>query len=399
MAIYQLGNFVGFPTASSAATSSVNGTFASATTSGNTLIVVVSIAVSGGGSPFVGAGGGASSVTCTDTYGNTWQVAIDYTGTNRILVLYAENAVGGASHQITVITGLPELINCSGLEISGLLTSGSLDVTSSHSTAGPSYTSNAATITTAYEYLIGVHGFVTATPEFNPDAGWNRVLQAGSATRGGTTCGHYVQDRIASAAASYEASGQISTSGSVGWPLTNVMVAFKGVLPTVSYNASVDVSIPAITISASASESFTATANLSIAGVAGALLAGQNFQATVSGSLQVPISSGLIFTMADEFFLGTLSATIPALTSTASATFSDYPAIVTATIAALTSAASAGESFPAAVAGDLPPMSAFITVDIGVSGTAVIVTGSWNGSGTTLTLIIDSGRVIAASAV
>lgn len=356
------------------------------------------MAVTGGGSPYVGAGGGASTVSVGDTYLNTWQVAIDYTGTNRIVVLYAENITGGASHEIAVTTGADESFISEAIEVFGALASGSLDVTANHSTTGAAFTSNPATITTASEYLIGVHQYVnTGAATLNPDAGWLRISGRGSAYTN-----DYIQDQIATATGAYQSSGIVSISGDVGWPVTSVMVAFKAIPDAVTYSAPIDGQVPALTASITATESFSASITASNPSLTASVAAEEIFSGTASGTLQACVSNGAFvdfFTMAEEIFSGTINVSIATLTSVIAAATEEFPATIAGTIPALTGALTAEESFPATIDGFLSPVSGTILADYGATGTAVITTGSWNGSGTTLTLVFDAGRVILASAV
>jgi len=90
---------------------------------------------------------GTSTIGVADTYGNTWQPAIDYVGTNRVVVLYAEDIAGGAGHQITVTLrrgGIFPMLRDRG---GRLLSTGSLDVSASDSTSDAAYSSGPATLT------------------------------------------------------------------------------------------------------------------------------------------------------------------------------------------------------------------------------------------------------------
>jgi len=143
-----------------------------------------------------------------------------------VVVLYAEDIAGGAGHQITVTLSGVEYFQCSAIEVAGLLSTGSLDVSASDSTSDAAYSSGPATLTASYEYVIGVHVFVNTTAaEFNPDAVWTRVLQASGRQ---SLSGHFIQDQVWQGDhPSFAASGQVSVSGVIGWPIASVMVAFK----------------------------------------------------------------------------------------------------------------------------------------------------------------------------
>jgi Putative Ig domain/IPT/TIG domain/FG-GAP-like repeat len=124
--------------------------FPSNNTSGNFIAVVVR------------AGGVGLALTVTDTRGNTYRQAAQFTNNadNTVGVYYAENIAGGAN---TVTVALPSsaTLRVSLLEYSGIATANSLDGAVWATGAGVSPTSGSLTTTSSGDLLLGVVSTVT----------------------------------------------------------------------------------------------------------------------------------------------------------------------------------------------------------------------------------------------
>src|SRR5882762_6638574 len=124
---------------SGAAHSSFSATFASPTSSGNAILVGVTF-------------GNNSTVTVTDTQGNTYTQAIktyDSRHNQASAIFYATNITGNSSTTVTVNFSSTAAFLALGIhEYIGVATSSPLDVTSDATGTGASLSSGSATTTT-----------------------------------------------------------------------------------------------------------------------------------------------------------------------------------------------------------------------------------------------------------
>ena len=197
-------------------------TFSSPTTSGNTIVVLVSDYYDG---TTAGAGGGPWTVS--DNKGNTYtSIVHDGSGSfGGVEVFYAYNITGGSGHVVTVTAAGSTFAETTAIEYSGLTTTDPLDVSqhSGYVTAASTFTSgNTASTAQASELAVGVVHYFSATVTATGDTGWtiiNTVVQPDNSDS------QAVGERILSSAGAYAFSGSFSATPS--FSTTTVVVTFK----------------------------------------------------------------------------------------------------------------------------------------------------------------------------
>jgi hypothetical protein len=193
--------------------SSCAATFDSNTTSGNTIIVIIS--------SYYGNSTGANP-TISDSQSNTYTQAVEVDDSSNEAVaaasnwiFYAENITGG-TNTVTASGFSGAYLAITILEYSGLATSASLDQTNKfrydygvHSfVATSTWSSNSVTTTQADELLIGlVNNAAVTTDIYTPFGSWTEVT-----VKNAPNNNHAVVEQIVSSTGTYINNGSMSAS-------------------------------------------------------------------------------------------------------------------------------------------------------------------------------------------
>lgn len=192
---------------------SLSGTFGSSTVSGNLILAAARVGVQG------------RTQTFSDNKSNTWAsnpIELDHGVGNHLVVGYALNITGGASHQITLsISGAAASIRMVIWEESGIATASALDKTSTGTSAVEATVDSGATAATtqADEWLFCAGSWDgSGTP--TADAAYGHLIGAPS----GTSKKMAAEDRIVSATGTYNGTFTV-TAGFGQWGCA--IVTFK----------------------------------------------------------------------------------------------------------------------------------------------------------------------------
>lgn len=210
-------------TNSGQAVTSLATTFTSATTTGNTILVVIS-----------DYNDAHTPSTVTDNKGNTYNHDLNYqgsgTGPGSVHVYSASNITGGASHAVTVSTGGGAwYFVVTIIELSGVQTTTPLDQQSVAQTpvTGSNYSSPSVTTTSANEYLLGISHMRNVSTTPTQSGTWTSV----GTSSDGSFHQQFLQEKVVSSTGSYVADGTFTGTGIDTTSIVTYIAASGGASP------------------------------------------------------------------------------------------------------------------------------------------------------------------------